>query len=53
MAKIKVEDLKNLIKSLDDNKEVLIIDSYSLNEPKVELIKEIKPVGTEYYKITL
>lgn len=53
MAKIKVEDLKNLIKSLDDNKEVLIIDSYSSNEPKVELIKEIKPVGTEYYKITL
>ena len=53
MAKIKVEDLKNLIKSLDDNKEVLIIDSYSLKEPKVELIKEIKPVGTEYYKITL
>lgn len=53
MAKIKVEDLKNLIKNLDDNKEVLVIDSYSSNEPKVELIKGIKPVETEYYKITL
>lgn len=53
MAKIKVENLKNLLKNLDDNKEVLIVDSYSSNEPKVELIKEIKPVGTEYYKITL
>lgn len=53
MAKIKVENLKNLLKNLEDNKEVLIVDSYSSNEPKVELIKEIKPVGTEYYKITL
>lgn len=53
MEKIKIEDLKNLLKNLDDNKEVLIVDSYSSNEPKVELIKEIKPVGMEYYKITL
>lgn len=53
MEKIKVRDLKNLIKSLDDNKEVLIIDSYSSNGPRVELIKEINPIGIEYYKITL
>lgn len=53
MAKMKVEDLKNLIKNLDDNKEILVINSYSSDEPRVELIKEIKPVGTEYYKITL
>lgn len=54
MAKIiKVEDLKNLIKNLDDNKEILITDDYLSSEPKVELIKELKPVGEEYYKITL
>lgn len=51
MLKIKVKNLKNLLENLDENKEVLIVTNYFSGEPKVELIKEVNPKGSEYYKI--
>ena len=53
--KVKIKDIKELLKNLDENKELRVVVSYSneINEPRVELIKEIKPVGSEYYKLIL
>lgn len=52
MEKINVKTLKDLIINLEDSKEIQIINGYT-NEPKVELIKEITPNNSEYYRITL
>ena len=53
--KVKIKDIKELLKNLDENKELRVVVSYSneTNEPRVELIKEIKPVGSEYSKLIL
>ena len=53
--KVKIKDIKELLKNLDENKELRVVVSYSneTNEPRVELIKEIKPVSSEYYKLIL
>ena len=45
-------ELADLIINLEDSKEIQIINGYT-NEPKVELIKEITPNNSEYYRITL
>lgn len=52
MEKINVKTLKDLIINLEDSKEIQIINSYT-NEPKVELIKEITPNNSEYYRIII
>ena len=38
-----IKDIKELLKNLDENKELRVVVSYSneTNEPRVELIKEI------------
>ena len=53
--KVKIKDIKELLKNLDENKELRVVVSYSneTNEPRIELIKEIKPVGSECYKLIL
>lgn len=53
METITVRDLKDIINNLYGNKEVVVTNSYSPNEIKVELIKELRPIEREYYKITL
>lgn len=52
MEKINVKTLKDLIVNLEDSKEIQILNGY-LNEPKVELIKEITPNNSEYYRIII
>ena len=52
MEKINVKTLKDLIINLEDNKGIQIINGYT-NEPKVELIKEITPNNSEYYRIVI
>ena len=52
MEKINVKTLKDLIINLKDSKEIQIINGYT-NDPKVELIKEITPNNSEYYRIVI
>lgn len=54
MAKFTVKDLKEALKNLDEDKKVMIVDSYSSNDKiEVEYIKELKENGREYYKINI
>ena len=52
MAKFTVKDLREALKSLDENKEFMIVNSYSCNDKiDIEYVKELKENGREYYKI--
>mgnify|MGYP006961860606 CR=1 FL=1 len=54
MAKFKVKDLKEALKNLDENKEIMILNSYSANvKIEVEYVKELKENGRDYYKINI
>lgn len=54
MVKFTVKDLKEALKNLDENKEIMIVSSYRSNEKiEVEFIKELKEDGREYYKINI
>lgn len=54
MAKFTVKDLKEALKNLDENKEIMITSSYGSNEKiEVEYIKELKENGREYYKVNI
>lgn len=54
MAKFTVKDLREALKNLDENKEVMVINSYSSNDKiEIEYVKEIKKNGKEYYKINI
>ena len=51
MKNFTVKDLKEALKNLDENKKIQIA-SYNISDViEVELIKEIKETGNEYYKI--
>lgn len=53
MTKTTVKDLTEALKNLDENKEVRFVTSYSNDKIEIELIKELKDKGNEYYKIYL
>ena len=54
MAKFTVKDLQKALKNLDENKEIMVLNSYSANDKiEVEYIKELKENGREYYKINI
>lgn len=51
--KINVKTLKELLSNLDESKEIVIYSAYSSEEPKLELVKQLKPIEQEYYKLTI
>lgn len=54
MAKFIIKDLKEALKNLDENKEIMVVPSYGSNEKiEVEYIKELKENGREYYKVNI
>ena len=54
MAKFTVKDLQEALKNLDKDKEIMVLNSYSVNDKiEVEYIKELKENGKEYYKINI
>ena len=54
MAKFTVKDLQEALKNLNENKEIMVLNSYSANDRiEVEYIKELKENGKEYYKINI
>ena len=54
MVKIKVKDIREALKNLDGNKEIMIVNSYSNNDKiEIEYIKELKENGREYYRINI
>ena len=54
MIKFTVKDLREALKNLDENKEVMIVNSYSINNKiRIEYIKELEKNGKEYYKIII
>lgn len=54
MAKFTVKDLREALKNLDEKKQVILTNSYSLNDKiEIEYVKEIKENGREYYKINI
>lgn len=51
---IKVKDLKEAIKELEDDKEVVISKSYRSDEEiEIEYIEELKENGRKYYRISI
>lgn len=51
---IKVKDLKEAIKELKDDKEVVISNSYRSDEEiEIEYIEELKENGRNYYRISI
>ena len=51
---IKVKDLKEAIKELKDDKEVVISSSYqSDKEIEIEYIEELKENGRKYYRVSV
>ncbi len=54
MTKFTVKDIREALKNLDEDKETMIVNSYSSNDKiEVEYIKELKENGREYYKINI
>lgn len=54
MAKFTIKDLKEALKNLDENKEIMVVPSYEGNDKiEVEYIKELKENGREYYKVNI
>ena len=54
MAKFTVKDLQEALKNLDENKEIMVLNSYSANDKiEVEYVKKLKENGREYYKINI
>lgn len=54
MTKFTVKDIREALKNLDEDKEIMIVSSYSSNDKiEVEYIKELKENGREYYKINI
>lgn len=51
--KINVKTLKELLSNLDESKEINICCAYSSEEPQLELVKQLKPTESEYYKLTI
>nr|DAD59168.1 MAG TPA: hypothetical protein [Bacteriophage sp.] len=52
MKFIRVKDLREVLKNLDGNKKIMVVNSYSCdNKIEVEYVKELKENGQEYYKI--
>lgn len=51
--KINIKLLKELLSNLDESKEIDICSAYSSKEPKLELVKQLKPTELEYYKLTI
>lgn len=51
--KINVKLLKELLSNLDESKEIDICYAYSSEEPQLELVKQLKPIELEYYKLTI
>lgn len=52
--KLTVKDLQEVLKNLDENKEFMIVNSYSGSDKiDIEYIKELKENGKEYYKINI
>ena len=51
--KINIKLLKELLSNLDESKEIVIYNAYSSEEPKLELVKQLKPIELEYYKLTI
>lgn len=51
--KINIKLLKELLSNLDESKEIDIICAYSSEEPKLELVKQIKPTESECYRLTI
>lgn len=51
---IKVKDLKEAIKELKDDKEVVISSNYRSNEEiEIEYIEELKENGRKYYRVSV
>ncbi|YP_009981798.1 hypothetical protein H3301_gp014 [IAS virus] len=51
---IKVKDLKEAIKELKDDKEVVISSSYRSDEEiEIEYIEELKENGRKYYRVSI
>ena len=54
MANFTVKDLREALNNLDENKEFMIVNSYSCNDKiDIEYVKELKENGKEYYKINI
>ena len=51
--KINIKLLKELLSNLDESKEIVIYNAYSSEEPKLELVKQLKARELEYYKLTI
>ena len=52
MAKFTVKDLKEALKNLDESKEFMMLNSYSVSDKiDIEYVKELRENGREYYKI--
>ena len=51
--KINIKLLKELLSNLDESKEIDISCAYSSGEPKLELVKQLKPIEQEYYRLTI
>lgn len=51
--KINIKLLKELLSNLDESKEIDIICAYSSEEPKLELVKQLKPIESECYRLTI
>ena len=51
---IKVKDLKEAIKELEDDKEVVISSNYRPDEKiEIEYIEELKENGRKYYRVSI
>ena len=51
---IKVKDLKEAIKELKDDKEVVISSNYRSDEDiEIEYIEELKENGRKYYRVSI
>lgn len=54
MTNLTVKDIREALKSLDESKEIMIVNSYfCTGKIEVEYIKELKENGREYYKISV